>query len=97
MPYGSQSKSIKDWHVIKWFVDMLTDSVGFDMCQLSGITVVLFYFQLHYFGEVLALKNHPNYVNPILAHKKFNIINNIFNIWVWKSLNHWAAKNNKQK
>ena len=44
------------------------------------------------------LLNTKNMSKPILAKKKIeNLVKNTFVIWVWKSLNDWAAQNNYLK
>ena len=75
---------------------------GFQKVPLSTFYILVLFFSFfcpkHPLLEVFLLIKHPTHVkNRIWPKKMENLVKNTFVIWVWKSLNDWAAQNNYLK
>ena len=60
---------------------------------ISFFSFFLFLSKTPSFGGVFVNKNTQNMKKTIVTKKMENLVKNIFVIWVWKSLNDWAAQN----
>ena len=61
----------------------------------STFYILVIFSLKHPILEAFLVKNHPNHEQPLLATTKYeNLVNNTFNIEIFKNFDDWAAQNN---